>query len=124
MEEQQQSIVKADYKTGTYLGRIVETDGRRTLVEVLAVLRHPTQGDLHSSFDPDAPIFHERRASAYREKVWAMSHEVKPYAGEVPEYRASLAAAFAAEEERIDRMRRWAERCLTQLARLKSDYRL
>ncbi|MBB6671744.1 sporulation phosphorelay system protein KapB [Cohnella nanjingensis] len=120
--ETEQSIVRAEYKTGQYIGRVVETDGRRTLVEVLAVLRHPTQGDLHSSFNPDAALFHERRASAYREKVWALSHEVKPYGGEIPEYRESLAAAFGAEAERIDRMKRWAERCQTQLDSLKADY--
>lgn len=117
-------IVKINYKTGDYIGEAIERDERRTLVKTLAVLRHPTQGDLHSAYDPDAPIFHERRALAYTEKVWVPTPAAQPYPGRIPDYRESLESALAAEIERIDRMRRWAERCSENLATLRRDYRL
>lgn len=117
-------IVKVEHKTGQYIGKVVSADGRRALVEIMAVLRHPEQGDLHSAYDPDAPIFHERRASAEREKVWVMLKDAVPFAGEVPDYRDSLAAAWQAEVRRMDRMRRWAEQCLVRLDAVGRDYGL
>ncbi|MFB9278534.1 sporulation phosphorelay system protein KapB [Cohnella cellulosilytica] len=117
-------IVKISYKTGDYLGETIDRDDRRALVRVLAVLRHPTQGDLHSSYDPDVAIFHERRALAHTEKVWVPIQTAKPYAGEIPDYRESLRAALAAEQERTDRLKRWAERCLDNLETLRKDYGL
>ncbi|WP_338131387.1 sporulation phosphorelay system protein KapB [Cohnella rhizosphaerae] len=74
-------FVKAEHKTGQYIGKIASVDERRALVEIMAVLRHPQQGDLHSAYDPDAALFHERRASAEREKVWVMLRDAVPYAG-------------------------------------------
>ena len=117
-------IVKISYKTGDYLGETIDRDDRRALVRVLAVLRHPTQGDLHSSYDPDVAIFHERRALAHTEKVWVPIQTAKPYEGEIPDYRESLRAALAAEQERTDRLKRWAERCLDNLETLRKDYGL
>lgn len=117
-------IVKADYKTGQYIGRVASADGRRVLVEIMAVLRHPEQGDLHSAYDPDAPLFHERRASAEREKVWVLARDAAPYAGAVPPYRESLVAAWQAEADRLTRMKLWAERALACLDTLGDDYGL
>lgn len=117
-------IVKSEHKTGQYIGKVASVDERRVLVEIMAVLRHPQQGDLHSAYDPDAALFHERRASAEREKVWIMLRDAVPYAGEVPPYRESLAAAWKAEILRIDRMRRWSEQCLQCLDTLGTDYGL
>ncbi|MFC4597476.1 sporulation phosphorelay system protein KapB [Cohnella hongkongensis] len=115
-------IVKISYKTGVYIGEAIDRDDRRALVKVLAVLQHPTQGDLHSSYDPDAAIFHERRALAYTEKVWVPWPTVDRYAGAIPDYRESLRTALDREQERIDRMRRWAELCLRNLDTLRKDY--
>jgi len=115
-------IVKANHKTGQYIGKVISEDGRRVLVEIMAVLRHPEQGDLHSAYDPDVPLFHERRASAEREKVWVMLRDASPYAGEVPPYKQSLAAAWEAEKQRLDRMRRWAEQALSCMDTLGVDY--
>ncbi len=115
-------IVRISYKTGDYIGETIERDDRRALVKVLAVLQHPTQGDLHSSYDPDVGIFHERRALAHTEKVWVPIQTAKPYAGAIPDYRESLRSALAAEQERIDRLKRWAERCLGNLETLRKDY--
>ncbi|WP_123041945.1 sporulation phosphorelay system protein KapB [Cohnella candidum] len=118
------AIVKAAYKTGEYIGETVESDGRRILVKVLAVLVHPTQGDLHHPYDPDAPLFHERKASAYTEKVWVSASAAEPYDGAIPPYRETLETALGAEMEKLDRLKRWAERCLEQLAEIRKDYRL
>jgi len=116
-------IVKAAYKTGEYIGEVVESDGRRTLVQVLAVLSHPKQGDLHHPNDPDVAMFHERPASAYREKVWVPAGSVQLYSGEVPEYKASLLAAAETEAERLDRLQRWAGRSLETIQELIRQYR-
>ncbi|MBW5448403.1 kinase [Cohnella sp. CFH 77786] len=118
------AIVKMAYKTGEYIGETVESDGRRLLVKVLAVLAFPTQGDLHSPYDPDAPMFHERKAAAYTEKVWVPESAAERYTGAIPAYRESLEMALGVEMERMDRLKRWAERCLGNLAELRKDYGL
>ncbi|TFE29368.1 kinase-associated lipoprotein B [Cohnella luojiensis] len=115
-------IVKISYKTGDYVGEAFERDDRRVLVKVLAVLQHPTQGDLHSSYDPDAAMFHERRALSYTEKVWVPIQTVQPYTGAIPDYRESLQTALGIEMERIDRLKRWSERSLENLESLRKDY--
>ncbi|TJY42778.1 kinase [Cohnella pontilimi] len=123
-KEQPGSIVKIHYKTGEYIGETVESDGRRLLVKVLAVLVHPTQGDLHHPYDPDTPLFHERKAAAYTEKVWVPLQDAELYNGAIPPYKDTLRIALGAEMERMDRMKRWAERCLEQLAEVRKDYGL
>ncbi|RUS47806.1 sporulation phosphorelay system protein KapB [Cohnella sp. AR92] len=122
-QEEPGQIVRAVYKTGEYIGEIMEADGRRVLVQVLAVLAHPKQGDLHHPNDPDVPLFHERPASHFREKVWVPAGAVKPYEGAVPAYRESLLAAAEAETERLSRLQRWAERSLEQLQGLTKEYK-
>lgn len=117
------SIVKMPYKSGVYAGELLETSGPRSLVKVLAVLQHPEQGDLHHPYDPDVPMFHERRALSYTEKAWALTRELHPYSGEIQDYGESLLAALEAEWDKVDRLRRWAERGADQLARLREEYR-
>jgi kinase-associated protein B len=120
--ETKSEFVKVTYKTGDYAGETIDRDDRRVLVKVLAVLTHPTQGDLHNPYDPDAVMFHERRALAYTEKVWIPANTVQTYNGAIPDYRESLRIALRAEQEKLDRLRRWSERCLEQLATLTKDY--
>ncbi|MBJ6360273.1 kinase [Paenibacillus sp. MAHUQ-46] len=96
--------------------------GQRSLVKVLAVLKHPEQGDLHHPQDPDVAIFHERRALSYTEKAWALTRDLQPFHGELPDYASSLEAALEAEWHKLDRLRRWAEQGLKQLAELRKDY--
>jgi kinase-associated protein B len=115
-------IVKISYKTGSYIGEVVDEDERRALVKVLAVLRHPEQGDLHHPYDPDAAMFHERRALSYTEKVWLPLQEVQSYDGAIPSYPESLAIALGAEMEKLDRLRRWADKGLQLLTGLRKDY--
>jgi kinase-associated protein B len=115
-------IVKITYKTGDYVGEVIDRDDRRLLVKVLAVLQHPTQGDLHNPYDPDAPMFHERKALSYTEKVWVPIQTAQPYTGAIPEYRETLQTALGIEMERVERLKRWSERCLEQLETLRTDY--
>lgn len=118
------NIVKFTNKTGDYIGEVIDLDERRKLVKVLAVLQHPTQGDLHNPHDPDAVMFHERRALSYTEKVWVPNQAIAHYTGAIPGYRESLQTALGIEMERLDRLKRWSERCLELLETLGKDYKL
>ena len=115
-------LVRMQNKTGIYIGEVTEVHGARAVVKVLAVLKHPEQGDLHHPYDPDVPMFHERRALSYTEKTTALVRELEPYVGGVPDYRASLLAAADGELERLDRLKRWAERSIEQLRGLRDGY--
>ncbi|AJY73987.1 sporulation phosphorelay system protein KapB [Paenibacillus beijingensis] len=118
-------IVKFSYKSGTYVGEVAETGSPRAVVKVLAVLKHPDQGDLHNPYNPDVPMFHERRALSHTEKALVPLRDIEPYrGGEVPDYRASLLRALESELEALDRLRRWTERASSQLEGLKRDYNL
>ncbi|NIK78339.1 kinase-associated protein B [Paenibacillus castaneae] len=116
-------IVQAEVRSGQYVGELVEINGPRMLVKVLAVLKHPEQGDLHNPYNPDVPMFHERRALSYTEKTTVLKRDVKRYSGQVPDYSASLKAATAAEIEALDRLQRWASKGLEQLQQLQKEYK-
>ncbi|QHT59901.1 kinase [Paenibacillus lycopersici] len=116
------TIVAFANKTGRYAGEVMEINGPRALVKVLAVLKHPEQGDLHNPYNPDVPMFHERRALSYTEKTNVLLGEIEPFHGEVPDYKESRARALAAEIEGLDRLKRWAERGLDALRTLEKEY--
>ncbi|GGG21805.1 kinase-associated lipoprotein B [Paenibacillus abyssi] len=116
-------LVKMTYKSGVYIGEMMEMSGPRAVVKVLAVIKHPEQGDLHNPYDPDVPMFHERRALSYTEKALAPLRDLEPYAGEVPDYRESLQHALHREMAMLDKLKRWAERGLTQLEQLQKEYK-
>ncbi|MDY0393159.1 sporulation phosphorelay system protein KapB [Virgibacillus halophilus] len=61
--------VRAHYNSGTYIGKIKEDRGERMLVEVLAVDKHPLQGDIHNYNQIEGVFFHERKALALHEKA-------------------------------------------------------
>jgi|SRR5699024_8492195 len=86
-------IVETSYNSGTYIGKIIDDKRNFWLVEVLAVLRHPTQGDLHRRGEVDGVAFHERKALAYREKTNARKRDTVRYEGEVLDYAVSLKQA-------------------------------
>lgn len=117
------TIVAFTYKTGQYAGEVMETNGPRALLKVLAVLKHPEQGDLHNPYNPDVPFFHERRALSYTEKTNVPYGDIRPFRGEVPAYKESLQQAVQAEIEAIDKLKRWAERGLVQLEQLAKEYK-
>ncbi|RXZ81457.1 kinase [Paenibacillaceae bacterium] len=114
--------VKMMYKTGLYAGELVEINGPRAVVKVLAVLKHPEQGDLHHPYEPDVPFFHERRALSYTEKALAPLGDVELYEADIPDYRESLERSLHGEINRIDKLKRWSERALEQLHRLQTEY--
>lgn len=119
------SLVAIRYKSGEYIGEVMEAGGGspRALVKVLAVLKHPEQGDLHHPQNPDVSMFHERRALSYTEKTNIPYGDLAPYKGEVPAYPDSLKEALANEMAALDRLKRWAERGLGQLEQLQREYK-
>jgi kinase-associated protein B len=115
--------VTAFYKTGKYIGEITDLRGENYLVRVLAVAKHPMQGDIHTGKDADVPFFHERRALAYREQANMPKKMVKPYEGEIPEYIDSLRDAVTkAKEELTAEGSAWAEKSLRNFESLEKDY--
>lgn len=115
--------VRAEIRSGHYLGELVEINGPRALVKVLAVLKHPEQGDLHNPYNPDVPMFHERRALSFTEKTNVLLRDVKRHTGTIPEYNDSLRAAAEAEIASLDRLQRWAAKGLEQMQQLLKEYK-
>lgn len=115
-------IVKIEVRTGMYAGELIELIGPRAIIKVLAVLKHPEQGDLHQPYNPDVAMFHERRALSCTEKTTVLLRDVKRFYGEVPEYRESLRSAAAAELEALDRLNRWSAKAMEIMRQLQRDY--
>lgn len=86
--------VLAEYNSGTYIGKALEDRGNFILVEVLAVVEHPTQGDLHNPGQVEGAVFHERKALSYSEKMNVRKRKATSYTGSVPAYTDSLKNAF------------------------------
>ncbi|MDE5055088.1 kinase-associated lipoprotein B [Niallia taxi] len=115
--------VTAIYKTGKYIGEITDIRSNSYLVRVLAVLKHPMQGDLHNPKQVEGVFFHERKALSFREQMNTPKPMVKPYEGEIPDYRTSLLQA-------VDKMRSeltednsaFAEKSLKNLEILETEY--
>ncbi|MFC2947143.1 kinase-associated lipoprotein B [Virgibacillus sediminis] len=93
--------VKAHYKSGTYIGKVVEERGSHYLVEVLAVAKHPMQGDLHNPGQVEGVFFHERKALAHHEKMNVKKPAVHAYPNAIPEYGISLKQAVEAYREKL-----------------------
>ncbi|MER2058452.1 MAG: kinase-associated lipoprotein B [Niallia sp.] len=97
------SIVTAFYKTGKYIGEITDIRPQSYLVRVLAVLKHPMQGDLHQPKEAMVEIFHERKALSYREQMNAPKKMVKLYTEEsVPSYPDSLQTALKKLQQELE----------------------
>ncbi|MBX0357359.1 kinase-associated lipoprotein B [Halobacillus sp. Nhm2S1] len=97
------SIVKAHYKTGIYIGEVIEDRNRFYLVKVLAVEKHPMQGDLHNPGKTEEVFFHQRKALSYNEKANVQKEAVKPFEGEIPSYEESLKEAVDALKSKLER---------------------
>lgn len=116
-------IVTGIYKTGKYIGEITEVRPQHYLVRVLAVIKHPMQGDLHNPKEADVLIFHERKALSYREQTNIPKQMVKPYKEEVPEYLESLRQAVEKmKKELTENASAWGDRSLKSIASLEKDY--
>lgn len=116
-------LVTAEYKTGRYIGRIVElTSTRKAAVQIAAVVKHPEQGDLHNPMQADVAFFHQRRALAHNEVALMPLPTIEAYEGPVPDYRDSLRRALQHDKRELDNLRRWAERAFAELAQLEKEY--
>lgn len=107
-------IVKTVYNSGTYIGEVLQDKGNFFLVKVLAVVEHPTQGDLHNRGQTEGIAFHERKALAFGEKTNARKRQTTRYTGEVPEYAQSLQLA-------VNKMKHELQQEDTQFNRLSLD---
>jgi len=115
--------VTAIYKTGKYIGEITDIRPEHYLVKVLAVIKHPMQGDLHHPKDAAVSFFHERRALAFREQTNVPKKMVKPFDEEVPDYVGSLKAAVGLLKEELTRdSSEWAQQSLRNINQLEKDY--
>lgn len=126
MDEKSASVgdlVTTTYKTGKYIAEVMESSGDKQLVKVVAVLRHPTQGDLHHPGEAENVMFQQRRALAHNEKTWVHPRSLQLYEDDVPTYYDSLAQALDAEIEKLEEQGNpWAERSIEQLEVLRGDY--
>ena len=116
-------IVQTTYNSGTYIGEMVEDKGNFALIQVLAVVKHPTQGDLHNRGQAEGVAFHERKALAYKEKMNARKRQTKLYQEEVPDYAASLKQAvesYKAVLKEDDTL--FNQRSLEKIADLEEHY--
>ncbi|MED4229431.1 kinase-associated lipoprotein B [Neobacillus cucumis] len=117
------NVVTGIYKTGKYIGEITEVRPQHYLVRVLAVMKHPMQGDLHNPKDADVLFFHERKALSYREQANIPKQMVKPFEGEVPDYQESLKEAIEKmKKELIEAGSEWASMSLQALDSLEKDF--
>jgi kinase-associated protein B len=119
------ALVTAEYKTGEYAGEVVEISPMgKVAVKILAVIKHPTQGDLHNPMDPNVPFFHQRRALAFHEIALMPAYTIKAFHGTVQEYRVSLERSLHSEIRKLKQKVQWAERSLQELEQLQKDYSL
>ena len=115
--------VTAIYKTGKYMGEITGLRPEHYLVKVLAVVKHPLQGDLHHPKEVNVAFFHERKALSYLEQANIPKKMVKHFEDEVPDYEASLKLAirnFKLELEGDSSP--FAELSLKNIESLEKDY--
>lgn len=123
MELQIGDKVTAIYKTGKYIGEVTNIRPEHYLVRVLAVQKHPMQGDLHSPKEFDVGFFHERRALAFREQANIPKKMVKPFDGEMPDYKESLQAAVEKmKAELTEDATEWSLKSLEIVKGLEKDY--
>jgi kinase-associated protein B len=114
-------LVRVSYKTGEYIAEVLEVQEPKLLVKIVAVLTFPTQGDLHNPYEVDVPLFHQRRALSYQEKIMVPTQTVRPYHGNVPDYKQSLQQALQTEIDKLQKMMKWAERSLHELEQVQKE---
>lgn len=111
------------HKTGQYIVEIVEEKGEQFLVKVVAVLKHPRQGDLHSPNEVENVFFHERKALSQFEKRYTTTQFLKHYPHDVPNYIDSLKSSLAElEDKMIKRNNEYSVQALKCIEQLKLDY--
>lgn len=114
--------VKAHYRSGTYIGKVIEDRGEQFLIEVYAVLKHPLQGDLHNMNQTEDVFFHERKALAHHEKMNVKKPAVHPYPSPVPDYKESLKQAIETYKDKLQaKDTEYNRLALKTLNRLEAD---
>ncbi|KON67131.1 kinase-associated lipoprotein B [Peribacillus butanolivorans] len=126
MSEQEFNIgdkVTAIYKTGKYIGEINDIRPTSYLVKVLAVVKHPMQGDLHNPKQTEVSMFHQRRALAFRERTNVPKNMVRVFEEEIPEYKESLREAVENMARTLSEVHtEWNNKSLQLLEELAADY--
>ncbi|MCK0472049.1 kinase-associated lipoprotein B [Halalkalibacter sp. APA_J-10(15)] len=121
-------LVRATYKTGVYIGELIERQANqnRGLIKIIAVVKHPTQGDLHSPKQINVPLFHQRKALAQFEKAWVPLTSMKPFEHDVvPEYKDSLKKAILQQKNTLQADQSdWAKMSLAKLRECEKEYNL
>lgn len=118
--------VTAKYKSGRYIGEIVQTKPEKdfAVVKITAVIDHPVQGDLHHPKQTDVPLFHERKALSKNEKANIPLNVIKPFAGNVPDYDVSLKEAVEKQRQELQSMEtEWSKKALETLETVEQEYR-
>ena len=114
--------VKASFKSGEYIGEVIELSERKAAVKVLSVLKHPTQGDLHHEGSAYVTLFHQRRALAFSEIALMPLPTIVLYTGAVSDYKESLRLALDRETARLQEQFDYAECSLRELRQLRAEY--
>ncbi|MGE7761621.1 kinase-associated lipoprotein B [Peribacillus sp. NPDC097895] len=115
--------VTAIYKTGKYIGEVTDIRPSTYLVKVLAVLKHPMQGDLHNPKQTEVSMFHQRRALAFREQTNVPKNMVRVFEEEIPEYKDSLREAVENMKRSLSEVHtEWNDKSLQLLEDLAADY--
>jgi kinase-associated protein B len=116
--------VVAEYKSGAYIGELLSAEGHWAKVRMLAVLKHPAQGDLHHPGRADVPMFHERRALAFREVANVPAGALKPWnEAAVPDYAESLRVALERELQAMESLgSAFGDKSAAALRQLEKDY--
>ncbi len=111
------------HKTGQYVVEVIEEKGDQLLVKILAVLKHPRQGDLHSPNEVENVFFHERKALSQFEKRYTTAQFLKAYNEEVPNYFESLKSSIYELEEKMKKKNNaYSDQALKCIEQLKKDY--
>lgn len=115
--------VTAFYKTGKYYGEITGVSPSAYLIRVLAVAKHPMQGDLHNPKQTEVSMFHQRRALSFREQMNVPKNMVKPFNEEIPEYETSLKDALDNMKQKLsEEDTPWNQKSLEMVNGLEMDY--
>ncbi|MDL4842542.1 sporulation phosphorelay system protein KapB [Aquibacillus rhizosphaerae] len=118
-------LVRAHYKSGTYIGEVIEERGENYLIKVLAVVKHPLQGDLHNFGKTEDVFFHQRKALSYLEKMNVSKPAVHPFREEVPNYLQSLRNSVNQLKEKLtskDKDSSFNQAAMTSLEQLEREY--
>jgi kinase-associated protein B len=117
-------VVTAIYKTGKYIGEITGERPEYYTVRILAVEKHPLQGDLHHPKQGNVDFFHERKALAFREQANIPKKMVKSFTGKVPNYNESLVKSFLAYKHELeqDPNNEYCQKSLQCLSSIQKEY--